>query len=1365
MAAEDPFNAGPNSNFVPAADPARQAVDSLRGYAYQVLAAGLAWLDIGEQEFLFLEVAEDYSIVAEGVLSGVQVKDTAGSGTITLNSPNVHEAISAFIDLKNRNPSVDVELHFFSTSSIGKERETADRPAGTPGLEYWRKAARSGEVAPLRALLESGKFSEQIRGFVSGKDDDALRNDLLRRIHWDCGKPDFMGLREEFEQRTIVICRDRFNIPTAEARRLVDSIVYAVLKASVLKPPSKRRLNRADLYELIDQSTRLSVQRSSLEALLKLAAGFSGSVTGGAAVSEVVAAERDAWLVRSIDLPVQRQLINRMALKSALTTALDDAAACFIHGGTGLGKSQEARAVAASRVGGFVMVDFRDAEIDETLRRLDMTFARMGGLPAHALILEDLNRIDNDRVARSFARLAEAARRHDREVLVTSYMAPSAEVLASAGLDNRSVVQCTYFTEGETSSLVEIYGGDPGVWGRLAHVAGAGGHPQLTHTFVRGMATRGWPRTEIRTVLESGISSDDIEELREHARQRLAMELPTEQREMLYRLSLTSGRFTRALALTVGSLAPPLPRPGEQLDSLIGPWIETVGKNLFRLSPLARTSGTSVLPPAQQVMIHETIAVEMVKRRSLTPADADAVLMHGLLGHSSWSLIAIANSVLTAGEDTIRMLAEQLMVLPLLHVEHPPFIENPTISIILRLAQFKLVAAIERPETAEVLAALIQELDALEEQGEIRDATHAMVLSVILATMGVANHLDNWVALLVKFTTLVADDEFLSSLKGNVERNNGSKATLESMLFGIGSAGLASVERLENIIIQLDAVEREARLRLLAPLMDSSADYSVLVSAPWVRQHSSENLDATDAATRYDRMAHRTAGWGIRPLTIQFWVARAVMFDEYLDARDRALAIIDEAVSILGDDIQFSRARAKILWRANRHAEALCILRDIADDIGVDNPVERAFALREAAISAAKCNDWPQAQVWFREASNASRRAQTKDMLLMTIGLDADSAVAALECGEVQESLRQMIAAVEALPQSDPNGSLRAAYLHRVIRHSVLWIQSRIDGRPLKVGAERIAMAPGACSNPEPTDIQGPLGPLDFVWYMLAECELAAGLKIGLADSLSTRLTGGPILMMEIGFRIRRLHAEVAGLDAERFALDLVPALEAILALASDGGRLQGNFNVTDPERGIPRAIDPERLTDTALLATANSAVTAFWLSAALSGDSEAIPKLRAALIDKFGQRFPGEEALRTQLLASTSLSELECTVIQAARIVLDDGDPGIFEVWSIGLRWFEWLDRSDYQNHLMPRLAKWLRITWTGLVENQLFRFWNPRRTARAVLETLQCAENDRSFIAALLLASCDAIGASLSVDYRNLLMAIAREADRSKV
>ncbi|AXE92674.1 hypothetical protein [Paraburkholderia terricola] len=207
-------------------DAARQAVDSLRGYAYQVTAAALAWLDLVEGGRLYLEVAEDYAVVVHQAIEAVQVKDTEASGTVTLNTGSVRDAVSDFVSLTAGNPNVDVQLRYFTTSEIGTERAVDERPGGMAGLAYWRNAATGADVGPLRSILESDKFSAALQKFVKDREDEALRSDMLRKIHWDCGKPDLASLRKEFELRLVVVGRDVFGLAAPEATRIADVLIY-----------------------------------------------------------------------------------------------------------------------------------------------------------------------------------------------------------------------------------------------------------------------------------------------------------------------------------------------------------------------------------------------------------------------------------------------------------------------------------------------------------------------------------------------------------------------------------------------------------------------------------------------------------------------------------------------------------------------------------------------------------------------------------------------------------------------------------------------------------------------------------------------------------------------------------------------------------------------------------------------------------------------------------------------------------------------------------------------------------------------------------------------------------------------------------
>jgi len=262
----NPFTPGASIDSTPTGEVERQAVASLRGYAYQVAAAALAWLDLDARGKVYLEVAEDYAIVARHSLDAVQVKDTAESGSVTLNTEAVREAINTFVALVAKNKDRNVQLRYFTTSPVGTEHKTSDRPAGEAGLLYWRQAAAGADVGPLRTILTSDKFSADVHAFVGLRDNEALRRELLQRIYWDCGKPDLAGIMQELEERLVVLGRETFNLPATDARRLANLLSYHVLKKSVLKNAPDRFLTRAELYSVIDTATQIRATGGRFDA-------------------------------------------------------------------------------------------------------------------------------------------------------------------------------------------------------------------------------------------------------------------------------------------------------------------------------------------------------------------------------------------------------------------------------------------------------------------------------------------------------------------------------------------------------------------------------------------------------------------------------------------------------------------------------------------------------------------------------------------------------------------------------------------------------------------------------------------------------------------------------------------------------------------------------------------------------------------------------------------------------------------------------------------------------------------------------------------------------------------------------------------
>jgi tetratricopeptide (TPR) repeat protein len=1347
------FTAG-NDGGIPQGDTARQAVDSLRGYAYQVMAATLAWLDLGDLNRLFLEVAEDYAVVARNAIEAVQVKDTEASGTVTLNTDSVKDAVSNFVSLRIGNPNADVQLRYFTTSEIGKEKVLSERPGGIAGLEYWRKAATSADVGPLRLILQSDKFSLAVRTFVKDRDDEALRRDMLRKIHWDCGKPDLASLRKELEERLVVIGRDRFHLAAPEAARIADVLIYWVLAKSITKAPAERVLVRADFYRVVDHATRLFLPRAAVDMLASISSSLTASALSGFGAGLPVALAEPGWLVDGNALPAPKRMVSRPAIEIGVVDRMRRLSVGIIVGASGLGKSSVAREVARRLTDEFLIVDFRNADVEETRSRLDAMVSRMGGLRAPIVIFEDLNHFNDPLVAPSMARIFEALRRRDRMAILTCYLSPTTKVLSGAGLDAGCTMECPYFTEEEAARLVELNDGDPKFWGRLAYVAGAFGHPQLVHAFIAGMRARGWPRSEIRDIIDNGLSSGDIEAERDAARRTLVSVLPESARNLLYRLSLTIGHFDRAMALIIAGAPPPIAQAGECLDALIGPWLETMGRGRYRISPLAARSGQGMMSDIEQVSIHSVIAAQFMASGTINGSDADVIMMHAMLGKNKDVLYVFALSILRSEERTLGLLADNLTTLKLLRTDKPIYQTDLRVSGLLRLAQFKiLVKAQETDKIEECVSALFSEMEQ-QPNDKMHQAFRVMSFATVLGTMGIVNYLDNWLDLLQQFQELTDADEFLSGLRHDFEEKSPAPLKLFGLLFAVGSSGMSSVKLLESVIEQLNGVESVRRELYLSVISETMSDYSVFINSAWLSEHQRDSVNADDAAERYHRMAIRTAPWGMRSLTVQCWIARAIMVDEYIKDPNGALKVLDEAVEAIGDDLLLLRARAKVYYRAQDHERALPILRKIADQVGLDNHIERAFALREAAITASKSGDWAQAETWFLNSKVAAAQSQLPDMIVMAIGLGADAAVAALQIGEVERALRGLSEALTALSSIDPALSLRAMYCHQIVRHIVLWVHAQITKNNAKIYGIAIAIEPGCCSNTEPKKAatERPLGSIDLAWYMLAEAELTSGKNIGIADNLNGSLKDGHIAQMEVSLRLKWLTRDITQMNAGSFAHHLWAHVEAILYISQLTEHQRGSFDVFEPARGDIPAVPRGNLSADFVSKIMIDATFAYVVAATCKHSVEALQQLESALRTEFGNDMPGGVLLARangmiQVAAAVSFEE---ALIDAAKQFKSNAHATPKAYCIAGIRFFQQAKGSNFNNFLIPIIAAWQRSAWARIVTSETFNLSCPMQTAPLVKAALSLEGEDEIFLGALFLASANAAGVELPPELR---------------
>jgi hypothetical protein len=259
-----PFNQGPRLSDAPSGDPSAQAIASLRGYAYQLYASGLAWLDLRPGQELYLEVAQDYAVATLEALRAVQVKDTTAN--VTINSEDIRDALDGFVDLVERNPRREVHLHFLSTCGIGQEQKREHRANGEPTLVYWRRAAAGADIPPLRDVLTKIALSDRVRSFIDARDDVALRDEFLRRIQWDCGQQPIEGAQRELENSLLRYHVERFQA-AARREQLAAAVVQRILATIV--QGGQPRLTDSELLALVTDTASVLVPRASFEAVIQ----------------------------------------------------------------------------------------------------------------------------------------------------------------------------------------------------------------------------------------------------------------------------------------------------------------------------------------------------------------------------------------------------------------------------------------------------------------------------------------------------------------------------------------------------------------------------------------------------------------------------------------------------------------------------------------------------------------------------------------------------------------------------------------------------------------------------------------------------------------------------------------------------------------------------------------------------------------------------------------------------------------------------------------------------------------------------------------------------------------------------------------
>ncbi|ROS08523.1 hypothetical protein EC848_2003 [Enterobacter sp. BIGb0359] len=1087
----------------------RDATDSIRGYVYQIYQSVLAWVDLKDDEVLFLECAEDFDIYANKTVISTQVKDLTSK--LTLRSADVVAALNNFWSLQQDNPQHDIKLRFLTTANAGHEKGT---PFGQEqkGLEYWyRCQSDKALIPPLRNFLTTLELSPNLLAFLRSSSDETLHTQLLLRINWDLGAKNKHALQLAIEDK-LKIHGHYYRTNTHYSCQALSHLLKHVV--DLLSVKGHKPLSRADFLTEFDTATTESIPKSLLETLR------SNSQLQQLANNNDSGSLTRLWDIPyplTTPLPVVEGALRRQALVAKIHSHLLSFRVIFLYGSSGTGKTNIAAMLAATSSERWEWGGFRGRRtehIQEALARAALEI-NTRGYPSF-LVLDDLDLSDISNFERELIALIFAITQNNGMVIATGQKRPPLSLFPALWIPSESEQKIPYFDREEINELIILHGlGESNSvieWGQNIY-ASTQGHPQLVHARIRTLSNQGWSVTE-----EDFHNPEDIQRIRLDARNRLIKMFPSDAARMLaYRLSIITGRFHRNLALTLGNTAPSVILSGEIFDTLVGPWIEKEGPDLYRVSPLLIGAAQSVFSERDIIDLHLNVANCILSQKILNQDDLSGAFWHAYSAKDKKLISQLASVIIREGEHAMYYLREPMFWFSEVALSPGNKIMDDELSteLVLRLLQFRLNSSLSKHASALIDIQIIEDIVANAKAKKESILFSAMAYTIILSNLEVhipaatvVRILDNLMDESIE--TALAEKFFESSAK--IDTPEILHATRDLFLFQ--AIRVNGLKDLRELVIALEKIDEKKR-RTLFSICDSESDFPNMLirQACWKDVEAiSTNVQESLSVLRFTESKARE--WGIKRLSIACYAVIASIYDEYAEAPEDAMAALDEADKIFGDDAQLINQRAKVLLRLKRYEEALTSFKHALLLPGLDK-VNYVTSCRDAGIVAAKLSNWMFSSKLFRQGAEAAR--QNNIQKLMGIGLSADCAVSLWHASQPKECLSLFADVLDSLEDVDPKEEHLAHHLHATIRHAISWVHFAARGytddslaRPL----------PGMCSNPNPHEniVDHRLVDISGVWELLVTTES----YLSLGNTIAQRAKNKTNSIMPLHIRIYR---------------------------------------------------------------------------------------------------------------------------------------------------------------------------------------------------------------------------------------------------
>ncbi len=1116
----------------------------MRGFSYQILTSIREWIGLADDQALFLEGAEDLDIVEEDAATAIQVKDTFGSGNITLRTPGVVAAIGHYWDHRTRNRGRRVSFRYLTTSGVGQE---SGGPFGQDrkGIELWQQLkidpdapSRTQPIARLKDfLLAESRLPPALLEFLRTATDDQVLEDLVVPIEFVTAAPSSSDLIQSIK-RELILHGHRRGIDALTSENVIGALHAEAW--SVATKESDRALDRASFLRLFDQHTRVSVPSTTVQMLLAKAAG--------AISHEPFATVVERTVVVADPPPLPLRYYSRSIVLDAIAAATHRTV-IVLYGATGTGKTTAAAAYCANNRANWGWIDLRGCDAQTVATRLSIarSQAERSREPL-SLVVDDLDSgEDPRRYEGPIGRLVATQRRCGAALILTAAHDLPPRLCQVLDIQAQDIIRMRSFDRKEISDFLAQRGCETEWCEALAAIIEltTQGHPQLVHARVAALESAGFPRPSATDVVQT---PSDVLDVQAEAR-RLIAQLQPSSRELTYRLSLTVSLMDRERIMAIATISPSVDEPGNAVDRLVGPWIEIVSPHIFRISPLIKSAGQQVNGSAWAREMHGLIAQAFLARRRLNPGDVSAVLLHALAAGQGDLIATLSFGLLKASKEAWRAIADMTswftLVATQAGTDFP--IQSRGGLLLVRMMQYRIAASGDDLEAARsIVMRFDEEFAQSSTDKSVRLSRFIFLNDVVL--QGLKHTIDESVALCSQYISLadqMADILASAEAEGRTDQyvHPEEPRDYASIVGWALAARIADTEDLQDAVRSLDTVPTDHARRMLLAFGNDESTSRILLDQVWLVEHRREPPDWMRFHALLQSvlsLARRLDVLGLARAAAKLIVRVA---DEDLGEPDRALNLADELARELGEFPALVDARARILSRRGEDREALALWTKALPEWQTEaDDFAPSYSHRDAALAAARLEQWAEAARFLGEGA---KRASSSHQDAFRAGLLVDAGFAHWKAGDNPAAVESFAAGLGILDQLQDRAAIEPVRsVQRRASHTLMWVSVIAEGR----SPGQFVEPPAAfCSNLEPLVEPIPtLPPIDFVIEHLLHFELSATGGDTYWRQYDTRLRNSPysvVLVSHSELNIRRCLATLDMTGLMSAAIDLAESL------------------------------------------------------------------------------------------------------------------------------------------------------------------------------------------------------------------------------